>query len=212
MAGPLNPEKALIFRITHRDNVPWILDHGLHAQNGEVSDPDYRNIGNVDLIQKRAHRVVAVGTGGTLSDYVPFCFTPFSIMMYNIHTGYNVQRVRNEEIVILVSSLLRLSELGIPFVFTNQHAYPMMAQYFTELDDLNEVHWDLLNSKNFRHDPDDPGKKERYQAEALVWKHLPLAGLLGICSCNNTVDEWIKARLAERNLDVKTIIDNGWYF
>jgi hypothetical protein len=47
----------------------------------------------------------------------------------------------------------------------------MMAQYFTDLDDLAKVDWDLLNKKNFRHDPDDPGKKERYQAEALVWKH-----------------------------------------
>jgi|SRR5437588_2321097 len=212
MAGTLNPKKALIFRVTHRDNVPWILDHGLHAQNGEESDPNYRNIGNLDLIQKRAHRVVKVGPGGTLSDYVPFYFTPFSIMMYNIHTGYNVQQVRNEEIVILISSLLRLSELGIPFVFTDQHAYPMMAQYFTDLDDLNEVDWDLLNSRDFRHDPDDPGKKERYQAEALVWKHLPLGGLLGICSCSSAVDGWIKARLAERHLTQKTIIDNGWYF
>jgi hypothetical protein len=119
MAEPLNPKKALIFRIIHRDNVPWILDHGLHAQNGEIADPNYRNIGNVDLIQKRAHRVVEVGPGGTLSDYIPFYFTPFSIMMYNIHTGYNVQQVCNEEIVILVSSLVRLSELAIPFVFTD---------------------------------------------------------------------------------------------
>lgn len=212
MAGPLNPKRALIFRIVHRDNLPWILRHGLHAQNGEVSDPNYRNIGNVDLIQRRAHRVIRVGPGGTLSDYVPFYFTPFSIMLYNIHTGYNVQQVRNEEIVILISSLLRLSEIGIPFVFTDQHAYPTMAQYFTDLDNLKEVDWDLLNSKDFKHDPDDPGKKERYQAEALVWKHLPLEGLLGICSCSSTVDEWIKAQLARRQLDVKTIVDRGWYF
>ena len=159
MPSPLNPDKALIFRIIHRTNLPWILDHGLHSQNGEEFDPNYRNIGNVDLIQKRAQRVVKVEPGGTLSDYIPFYFTPFSIMMYNIHTGYNVQQVGNEEIVILVSSLLRLSDLGIPFVFTDQHAYPMMAKYFTELDDLNEIDWDLLNSKNFRHDPDDPGKR-----------------------------------------------------
>lgn len=26
----LNPEKALIWRIVHRDNLPWILEHGLH--------------------------------------------------------------------------------------------------------------------------------------------------------------------------------------
>jgi hypothetical protein len=188
------------------------IGHGLHAQNGAMFDPSYRNIGNVDLIQKRTHRVVRVGPKGTLSDYIPFYFTPFSIMMYNIHTGYNVQQVRDEEIVILISSLLRLSELAIPFVFTDQHAYPMMAQYFTDLDDLDNVDWGLLNGKDFRHDPDDPGKKERYQAEALVWKHLPLEGLLGICSCSIAVNDWIKAQLAERQLKVKTIVDRGWYF
>jgi hypothetical protein len=85
-----------------------------------------------------------------------------------------VRQVPNEEIVILVSSLHRVAELGIPFVFTDQHAYPLMASYFTDLNDLDKVDWDLLNRKDFKHDPDDPGKKERYQAEALVWKHLPV--------------------------------------
>jgi len=27
----LNPEKALIWRIIHRDNLPWILTKGLHS-------------------------------------------------------------------------------------------------------------------------------------------------------------------------------------
>lgn len=212
MPPVLNADRALIFRITHRDNVPWILDHGLHASNGRVLDPNFRNIGNVDLIGKRAYRVVAVGPGGTLSDYVPFYFTPFSIMMFNIHTGYNVPQVPNEEIVILVSSLPRVAELGIPFVFTDQHAYPVMANYFTDLKDLDKVGWDLLNSKNFKHDPDDPGKKERYQAEALVWKHLSVEGLLGICSYNSAVDAGIKMELAKRNLTMQTIVQTNWYF
>ena len=90
---------------------------------------------------------------------MPFYFTPFSIMMYNIHTGYNVPRVPNEQIVILVSSLFRISDLGIAFVFTDQHAFLKTANYFTRLEDLARVDWALLNSKNFSHDPDDPGKK-----------------------------------------------------
>ena len=212
MSNPLNPQKALIFRIVHRDNLRWILDYGLHARNGKALDPDYRDIGNLDLIQKRSKRVVEIGPGGTLGDYVPFYFTPFSIMMYNIHTGYGVPRVKNEDIVILVSSLFKVLELGIPFVFTNQHAYPVMAEYFDDPDDLDEVDWDILNRKDFRHDPDDPGKKERYQAEALVWKHLPLEGFLGICSFNAEVDDWVKTLLSERHLNVKTVINKGWYF
>ena len=68
MSTNLNPQKTLIFRIVHRDNVPWLLDHGLHAQNGRLVDPHFRNIGNPDLIDKRARRVVPIPPGGTLSD------------------------------------------------------------------------------------------------------------------------------------------------
>ncbi|SRR5216684_5644313 len=213
MSSNLNPTKALIFRIVHRDNLPWILDNGLHSRNGAQVDPNYRNIGNPDLIDKRSRRIVEVGPGGTLSDYVPFYFTPFSIMMYNIKTGYGgIKQVPNEEIVILVSSLRKISELGIPFVFTNQHAYPAMAQYFTALAELDQVDWPLLRSRNFKHDPDDPAKKERYQAEALVWKHVPLNALLGICSCSPIVDEQIKAQITQRGLELKSIIEKAWYF
>jgi len=69
MALTLNPEKALIFRIVHRNNLPWILDCGLHAPNGQKFDQNHRNIGNPDLIGKRTRRIVTVGPGGTLSDY-----------------------------------------------------------------------------------------------------------------------------------------------
>jgi hypothetical protein len=133
-------------------------------------------------------------------------------MMYNIHTGYNVLQVPNEEIVILVSSLQKVAELGIPFVFTDQHAHPLMASYFTNLNDLDQVDWDLLNRRDFRHDPDDPGKKERYQAEALIWKHLPVEGLLGICSHSDAIDQGIKQELAKRKIELQTVVKRDWYF
>ena len=133
-------------------------------------------------------------------------------MMYNIHTGYNVRQVPNDEIVILVSSLHRLTELNIPFVFTDQHAYPLMARFFTCLDDLREVDWELLNRRDFRHDPDDPGKKERYQAEALVWKHMPVEALLGISCYSAAVNEELQAEIAERGLQLRTTVQRGWYF
>lgn len=87
----LNAENALIFRIVHRDNVIWLLENGLHARNGTPC-PNYRNIGNVDLIDKRSRRNVSVGPGGTLNDYVPFYFTPYSIMLYNIHTAMALRK------------------------------------------------------------------------------------------------------------------------
>jgi hypothetical protein len=68
----LSPEKAYIFRIIHRDNIPWVLDHGLHCRNAQVVDPTFVSIGNRELIDRRHHKVVQVPPGGTLSDYIPF--------------------------------------------------------------------------------------------------------------------------------------------
>jgi ssDNA thymidine ADP-ribosyltransferase, DarT len=209
----LNPEKALLFRITHIANVPWMLDHGLHCRNSPDFDPSFRNVGNPDLIARRHHRVVPVAPGGTLSDYVPFYFTPYSIMLYNIKTGYGgVPRQPNDQIVILVSSLRKVAELGLGFVFTNQHAYPLTAQYFNTLGDLGRVDWPLLQARDFRHDPEDPGKKERYQAEALIHRHLPLAGLLGIGCYSDAAQQGLQTEIQRRNLSLQAVVRPGWYF
>ena len=91
----LTPERARIFRITHVDNIPWILENGLHCKSSPIQDPSFVQIGNADLISKRAGRMVAGPEGGTLNDYVPFYFTPFSPMLFNIKTGWNgVQKRR----------------------------------------------------------------------------------------------------------------------
>lgn len=97
----LNPEKALIWRIVHRDNLPWILDNGLHCGNGHARSPNWIGIGSQELIDKRSKHPVPLPPGGYLNDYVPFYFTPFSVMMKNIHSGRGgVQRRSNDEIVI----------------------------------------------------------------------------------------------------------------
>jgi len=209
----LNPGKALIFRITHLDNVPWMLDHGLHCRNSPTFDPQFRNIGSAGLIAKRHRREVPIPPRGTLSDYVPFYFTPYSIMLYNIKTGYGgVPHVPNEQIVILVSSLRKNHELGHSFVFTNQHAYPLAAEYFNDLDDLDRVDWPLLQARNFCHDPEDPGKKERYQAEALIYQSLPASSLLGIGCHSEAVKSGLQSEIAKRNLSMEIAVRPSWYF
>jgi len=210
IADKLNAEKSLIFRIVHRVNVPWLLDNGLHSSGGQAC-PTYRNIGNVDLINRRASRVVPVQPGGVLSDYIPFYFTPYSIMLYNIVTGYGVTKVPRDEIVIFVSSLRQVAKVGVPFVFTNQHALPEWANYYADLAQLDQIDWPLLQSRNFKHDPDDPGKKERYQAEALIWKLCPTAALLGIGCYTIEVEQQMRAHVAARGLALKTLVAPNWY-
>ena len=209
------PEKALIFRITHITNIPWILENGLHCQNSELRDPNFRRIGNLELIAKRTHRVVPIPPGGTLGDYVPFYFTPCSPMLLNIETGYQgVERLPMSEIVILVSSLHRVIDSGTAFVFTDRHAYLQTAtpSFSGRLEDLQRLDWESLRARDFRRAPDDPGKIERYQAEALVHRHLPVTALAGLACYGTAQRDALGAEIMQRGLALKVIAKPEWFF
>lgn len=209
----LNPDKALIWRITHRRNLPWILANGLHAGNSITRSPDWVTIGNEDLINRRAHRSVPLAPGGVLNDYIPFYFTPFSPMMYNIYTGRGgVRQVLNTDIVILVGSMHKVAELGLPFVYTDRHAYPVTANYYNNLDSLSQIDWPLLQQRNFQRDPNDPEKIERYQAEALIHGHVPIDALLGAVCYTQGVQQEIQQQADGLGVKLDIHCLPAWYF
>lgn len=209
----LNPDKALIWRILHRANLPWVLQNGIYCGNSQIRSTKWVRIGNAELIDKRAVRTVPILPGGTLGDYVPFYFTPFSVMLRNIHTGWNgIKRVSNADIVILVSSLRRVSQLKLPFLFTDCHAYGGLANFYADLAQLDRIDWPLLQRRDFKRDPEDPGKLERYQAEALVYQRLPIAALLGIVCYTDTVRAEIESTMRGLGVALPVHTRPNWYF
>ncbi len=209
----LTPEKALIFRITHIDNIQWQLANGLYCRNAEERDPNYREIGSAELIAKRAAREIPVPPLGTLSDYVPFYFTPCSPMLLNIKTGSGgVKQVAMSDIVILVTSLRRMVEVGIDFVFTDRHAYLQTATFFDDLRHLDQIDWQQLQSRNFRKDLNDPGRFERYQAEALIHRHLPATALMGIACYGSEQADRVRSEIDNAGLSLDVVVRSAWYF
>lgn len=214
MHKDLNPERALIFRIEHVDNLPWdFQQEALHCRNSPVVNPNYVNIGNPELIDRRSHHPVPVAPHGTLSDYVPFYFTPFSQMMFNIVTGYGgIKKRSKSEIAILVSSIPKLSELGVGFVFTNQHAYAAGTDFYSDPARLNEIDWVILQNRDFKKEDSDPGKGLRYQAEALVYQRVPMSAILGICCFSDETKSSIEKMMANTNCELPVIVRPGMYF
>jgi hypothetical protein len=209
----LNPTKALIFRITHIDNVPWILDHGVHCRSSGVCDPHFREIGNRDLIAKRFHHPIPVDPGGTLADYVPFYFTPWSPMQMNIVTGYQgTPHTPASDIAVLVSSIPTLDAKGLTYVLTDRHAYLAAASFTTDATGLENVDWRILQARDFKRSDDDPGKVERYQAEALVHRHLPVEAMAGIVVRGPEPKSKLEAELQRRSLSLKLAVQPDWYF
>ncbi|WP_040475260.1 type II toxin-antitoxin system toxin DNA ADP-ribosyl transferase DarT [Vreelandella jeotgali] len=213
LSRSLNPRKALIFRITHRDNLPWLLANGLHCRSAVEQDPGFVTIGNRDLIGRRATREVPTPPGGTLSDYAPFYFTPASPMLLNIVTGRGVPIQHKEDILVLVCSLPRLQDMGVAFVFTDRHAYLPLARFSNQLEDLPAfIPWSLLQAQDFSRDPEDPEKAERYQAEALVHHYLPASALLGIGTYTDDINAAVTAQVAAHGLHLKVVTRPNWFF
>jgi hypothetical protein len=205
----LNPEKALIFRIVHKDNIGQVLETGCHCRSTMAGKSAYVEIGNQELIQKRTGRTVPCGSGGTLSDYVPFYFTPYTPTLYNIKTGYGVPQKPLQDIVMLVSSLRRLHKKKIPFVFSDRHAYLKTAQFSDDLADLDRIIWPVLQVRDFKRD--DLDKFEKYQAEALIFKHVPVDALIGITCYNGPMRDHVRQLANERGVEVEIIAKNSWY-
>lgn len=210
----LTPEKALIFRATHRRNVSWTLANGLHCRHSALQDPSFVSIGNDELIAKRHTREVPIPPGGSLSHYIPFYFTPYSPMLYNIKTGYGGIRQRpNDDIVILVSSLIALEEQGVPYVFTDRHAYLATAAFFNDrATSFRHVDFGLLQRRDFKRDENDPGKMERYQAEALAYQQIPVSALVGLACYTETVQHEMEADIARAGVELRAVTRPNWYF
>lgn len=209
----LNPDRGLLFRITHVDNLPWLLANGLHCAHG-AADPNFVAIGNQDLIGKRARRQVPVPPGGTLADYVPFYFTPRSPMLLNIKTGYSgIIRRPNEEIVVLVSSCQAMDQNGVTILFTDRHAYVATAAWSRNHGDLAAlVDWDILRRHDFAWTDDYPDKMERYQAEALAHRHVPPSALLCIGCASGEMKPAIDSRIDVAGMALPVYVRPGWYF
>jgi hypothetical protein len=209
----LTPENAWLFRITHIENVPWILANGLHCCNSNCCDPNFRNIGNTELIGKRAPKPVSIPPGGVLSDYIPFYFTPHSPMLLNIKSGRNgVTRRPMSEIAVLVTSLSKVIEEDVQFVFSDRHAVILNPQFSNDPQDLARIDWPLLRRRDFKRDDSDPDKLLRYQAEALIYQHLPISALLEIVCYGAAQQNNLQEGASSLGVQTPIVARPGCYF
>lgn len=111
-----------------------------------------------------------------------------------------------------MSSLELLEENGLPYVFTDRHAFLRAANFFAERQKLHHIDFELLRRRDFQRDPEDPAKLERYQAEALVHRHLPVTALLGMGCHSRGVQSGIASLASELGLTLRAEVRPSWYF
>lgn len=79
--------KIYLFRMTHIENIPHVLQYGITHSQSANANPAYVPIGDSSLISTRSGFVLA--NGRRLGDYIPFYFGVRTPMLYVIQKGFN---------------------------------------------------------------------------------------------------------------------------
>lgn len=187
-------EKIRLFRMTHIGNVAHILQNGITHKGSPAANPDYIPIGDSSLITSRSSFVL--NNGRSLGDYIPFYFGTRTPMLYVIQKGFNgVVPTAPEEIVYCVSSVQKIIDLQLSYVFTDGHAIDSFSSQYTEADVQRLgtlIDWEAVNELDWKKDT-DLDLKRRKQAEFLVLGDVPRESILGFIVYNDEAKDRLRS-------------------
>ena len=171
--------KIYLYRMTHIANVLHILRHGITHRTSANANPDFRPIGDPTLISNRDRFVL--DNGKTLGEYIPFYFGMKMPMLYVIQKGFNgVPVIPAQDIVYCVTSIQKVVETNLEFVYTNGHAIDSFTSQFGMHDVTNIENYVDFQAVNVRYwkSSDDLDLKRRKEAEFLLFGDLPFEAIL----------------------------------
>jgi hypothetical protein len=202
--------KLYLFRMTHIENILHILKNGITHITSVNSNPNFIPIGDNTLIATRNDFIL--DNGRRLGEYMPFYFATRTPMLYTIQHGFNmVNRILPENIVYCVSSVQKIIDHQLDFVFTDGHAVDKFTTQYT-LADIQNIDA-ILDKKaiqaKYWKDENDLDLKRRKEAEFLVFGDVVLSAVLGFLVFNENA----KNRLISfgANTD-KVHIKSDYYF
>ena len=209
------PARIDLFRMVHHANIGHILTHGLCNRSHPAFDPRYVDIGHADIVGKRHAQPVGIEGYGDLGDYVPFYFCGHTPMLLNIITGKHGLIERPQRDVVLIHCpLQRIVEAGLRYVYTDGNAKVAISTTYTDLADMDKLHWDTITSDDFRIAVHGPDVIRRKHAEFLVHEHVPVGCIASLIVLDAERKAEMEALVAARNVDIKVIEDRNrkWFF
>ena len=211
------PTPTPIYRLVHVDNLDVLLRRGgLHAPNQTPNDGlIYRTIHNVDIQAKRQVRRIPCGPRGTVHDYVSFYFGYLSPMLFQLKTGWVAGYQEGQEpLIYLVSSVQRVAEEGVPFVFSDGHGIAAYTSWCDDLTDLDKVDWAMVYQRYWHDTVEDMDRQRRKQAECLVYRLCPWALITEIGVINSKAKARAESVLSSFDVSLRrdVTVRSGWYY
>jgi hypothetical protein len=159
-------------------------------------------------------RLVPVGPGGVVADYVPFYFAGRSPMLYALHRGAVDGYAEGQEPVVhLVADVDGLRAAGCPLVFTDRNAVLGTASFATDPTALaSPIDWDLMTVRQWANTSADPDRMERRMAECLAYGSVPWSAIIGVGAMTAETVERVERVLAEQECNTPVRARPDWYF
>ncbi len=200
-----NLNKKYLFRMTHIENIPHILQYGITHSSSNNANPNFKPIGDNSLISTRND--FTLNNGKHLGEYIPFYFGARMPMLYVIQHGFNMVSPTNaEEIIYCVSSIQKIIDLQLEFIFTDGHAVDGFSSQYTikDIENIEKIiDWKSVNAKYWK-DENDLDLKRRKEAEFLILGDVSMDAILGyIVSNENAKHRLIDFGINENNILIK---------
>lgn len=211
------PKRPKIYHITHVSNLAKIIDHGGLMSDSEMiarGGPE-ASIGMSGIKRRRLSLPVHPHPGTAVGDYVPFYFCPRSIMLFVIHCANHPEltyRGGQGPIVHLECDLHtvveRAEDDGQAWAFSTSSAGAYYTDFYSDLDDLDEINWAAVSANDFR----DRTVKEMKQAEFLLHAMLSwnLVERIGVRSA--AMLDTVQQTLTGSDHQPRVAITRKWYY
>ncbi|MDQ2806122.1 MAG: DUF4433 domain-containing protein [Chloroflexota bacterium] len=206
------PSTVWLYHITAVDNLPSVLAQGGLLSNTSLQNTEVvpRSIAHATIQARREQLVVPCGPGGSIHDYVPFFLAPRPPMLYSVNRGQvSSYRDGQESIIYLVTTIRRVQQAGTAFVFTDGHATHPDTQMFSDLAQLNQIDWSVLESGFYW--AGDAELKRRRQAEFLVHSFVPWPAISKIGVYNEAMRRRVWEILQDLRPTPLVGIHTEWY-
>lgn len=202
--------KKYLYRMTHIENIPHVLQYGITHRNSQSANSSFVPIGDNSLINRRNTHILNNGT--VLGDYIPFYFGTRSPTLYVIQRGFNgVIKTNPENIIYCVTSIAKVIDSEINFMFTDGHAIDSFSTEYSkaQIENIDSIlDYNAINA-NVWIDENDLDKKRRKEAEFLLSQDLPTNYILGYICYNESA----KSKLLEYGIDEsKIVVKPNCYF
>ena len=212
MPIPTEYANRSLYHITHIDNLPDIIEHGLLSTNERCRlGISHNNIASEDIQYRRSTMMVSCGCGGVIHDYVPLYFCKRCPMLLAII--YN-QRVSEQQIIYLEFPIQILEHNQS--VFTNRSANASIPpNFYDDTSNLINLNWNAIDTWSWGQQYDNEVDiSQEKQAEALIYETLPLDLLKRIVVRDNQCKVIVENIVRECRADIPNIVIGGrnYYF